>query len=252
MKLAKFWSRDTAEYQGLRTSARGWSDDSFEAAKAKAREIAHRVAERVINHPNEKERYPYGDRPLPEPILKQFAGGAAAVTRNVYGSLIMNTDEMMFIDIDRDEGKPPNIDVQGIAARHGLSGRFYQTFAGYRVILTDRKFVPGSPDSEALLTEFGADKMYARLCKMQLSFRARLTPKPWRCNFYKPYIRYPFENPHDQRIMNEWVAKYDEKARPYATCKLVSSFGMNVIAGFGELLVYHDNETKALSALPLA
>jgi hypothetical protein len=252
MKLAKFWGRDTAEYEGVQTSARGWSDNSFEDAKAKAREVAHRVAERVVNHPGEKEKYPYGDRPLPEPILRQFPGGAAAVTRNAYGALILNTDEMMFIDIDHEDRRPPNVDVPGIASRHGLSGRFYQTAAGYRVILTDRKFAPGSPDSESLLKDFGADKMYVRLCKMQMSFRARLTPKPWRCDFYKPNVKYPYESARDERIFSEWVAQYNDNARPYATCKLVSSFGTNVIAGFGELIVYHDDETKAMSGLPLA
>jgi hypothetical protein len=251
MKLAKFWSRDTAEYQGVQTSARGWSDESIDAAKAKAREVAYRVAERVVNQEG-KERYPYGDRPIPEPVLKQFAGGVAAVTRNAYGALILNTDDLMFVDIDRDEGRPPNVDVQAVAARHGLSGRFYRTFAGYRVILTDRKFVPGSPESEALLKEFGADQMYTRLCKMQMSFRARLTPKPWRCDFCEPYIKYPFENPRDEQTMNEWVVRYNEKSRPFATCKLVSSFGMQVIPGFGELIVYHDDQTKALSDMPLA
>jgi len=252
MKLAKFWTRGSAEYEGVRASARGWSDDSFDAAKAKAREIARRVAERVVTHPFEKEKYPYGDRPLPEPILRQFSSGAAAVTRNAYGALILNTDEMMFVDIDNEDRRPPNIDVETIASKHGLSGRFYQTAAGYRVILTDRKFVPGSPESEALLQEFGADTMYARLCKMQLSFRARLTPKPWRCQFYKPRVKYPYESPRDEAAFNEWLAQYSGKTRGYATCKLVSSFGMQVIAGFGELLVYHDEETKAFSDLPLA
>jgi hypothetical protein len=252
MKLAKFWSRDNAEFQGVRATARGWSVDSFEDAKAKAREVAHRVAERVVNHPNEKEKYPYGDRPLPEPILKQFSGGAAAVTRNVYGALVLNTDEMMFVDIDREDRKPPKVDVERVASRHGLSGRFYQTAAGYRVILTDRKFTPGSTDSEALLKDFGADAMYTRLCKMQMSFRARLTPKPWRCEFRKPGVKYPFESPPEERQFQEWVAQYDRLSGKYATCKLVSTFGMNVLAGFGELIVYHDNESKALSGLPLA
>lgn len=252
MKLAKFWSRDTAEYEGVQASARGWSDNSFEDAKAKARQVAHRVAERVVNYPGQKERYPYGDRPLPEPILKQFAGGSAAVTRNAYGALILNTDEMMFVDIDSEGRRPPRVDVNGIASRHGLSGRLYKTAAGLRIILTDRKFTPGSAESEGLLTEFGADTMYAHLCKMQASFRARLTPKPWRCDLYKPNVKYPYETPRDERVFNEWLARYNQNAQEYATCELVSTFGTQVLPGFGELIVYHDNETKALSKLPLA
>jgi hypothetical protein len=252
MRLAKFWSRDTAEYEGVSTTARGWSDDSFDAAKARARQIAYKVAERIVNHPFAKEKYPYGDRPLPEPLLRSFSGGRAAVTRNVYGALILNTDDLMFVDIDSEDRRPPNVDVEKVASRHGLSGRFYKTAAGYRVILTDRKFVPGSGESEGLLKEFGADTMYTRLCKSQASFRARLTPKPWRCEFYKPGVKYPFESPREERQFQEWVTKYDRSSVGYATCKLVSSFGGVTLPEFEVVIAYHDLESKAESSKPLA
>jgi len=252
MKLAKFWSRDSAEYDGVSATARGWSDDSFDAAKARARQIAQHVAERIVNHGGQKEKYPYGDRPLPEPILRTFPGGRAAVTRNAYGALILNTDDLMFVDIDNEDRRPPDVDVERVASRHGLSGRFYKTAAGYRVILTDRKFVAGSADSEALLKEFGADTMYTHLCKMQASFRARLTPKPWRCEWYKPNVKYPFEGPREERQYQEWVSKYDRSAARFSTCKLVSRFGGGSLQEFAELIAYHDQESKAGSGLPLA
>ena len=252
MKLAKFWSRDSVEYEDVNVTARGWSDDSMADAKAKAREIARRVADRVVNHPGQKEKYPYGDRPLPEPVLKTFPGGVAAVTRNAYGALILNTDEMMFVDIDAEDRRPPKVDVARVGAGHGLSGRFYLTAAGYRVILTDRKFAPGSGESEALLKEFGADTMYTRLCRMQLSFRARLTPKPWRCDWYKPRGTYPYESPADERIFEDWVTKYDRKAAGYSTCELVATFGTVVLPEFRDLIGYHDQVTKSDSRLPLA
>ena len=252
MRIAKFWSRDSVDHEGVYASARGWSNESVEAAKAKAREIARHVADRVTNHPGVKEKYPYGDRPLPEPVLKTFAGGAAAVTRNLYGAMILNTDEMMFVDIDRDEDRPPKVDVAGIAAKHGLSGRMYQTFAGYRVILTDRKFMPGSPESESLLSEFGADEMYTHLCKMQISFRARLTPKPWRCEWYKPRVKFPYEDSDQEQAMREWVAQYDQNSAAFSTCKLISTFGSQVLPEFADLIAYHDQVTKAESGLPLA
>ena len=252
MKLAKFWSRDTVEYAGEEWSARGWSDESIAGAKAKAREIAHRLAERVVNDLDE-QKYPYGERPLPEPTIRQFSGGVAVVTRNLYGVLVLNSDELMFVDIDREDGKPPNIDVERVASRHQLSGRYYQTAAGYRVVLTDRKFVPGSPESEALLKEFGADTMYTRLCRMQASFRARVTPKPWRCEFRRMNAIYPFDTPQAQREYEQWVAEYDRNARPYATCRLLTTFGnAPVLPPFEELIRYHDQESKADSGLPLA
>jgi hypothetical protein len=160
--------------------------------------------------------------------------------------------ERLAASVDSEDRRPPDVDVERVAARHGLSGRFYRTAAGYRVILTDRKYAPGSPDSEALLKEFGADKMYARLCKMQASFRARLTPKPWRCEFHKPYIRFPFESPADEKTMQDWVVKYDQKCSAYATCQLVSTFGSQVLPEFSELIGYHDQVTRAQSGLRLA
>ncbi len=250
MKLAKFWGRDSIEVDDVQVTARGWSDDSMDAARAKAREVAQRVAQRVLSGAP-KERYPYGDRPLPEPLIKQFPGGSAIVTRNLYGCLILNTDEMMFVDIDAENGRAPDVDVEAVARRHGLSGRFYETFAGYRVILTDRKFVPSTTESEALLTAFGADKMYTHLCKMQQSFRARLTPKPWRCDFYRPKGKYPREE-YEEENFQQWVREYDAQSAGYSTCKLVSTFGSVVLPEFGELIEYHDELTKAASGLPLA
>ena len=249
MKLAKFWGRDSVDIDDVHVAARGWSDDSMEDARAKARQIARQVADRVLNHPDEKQKYPYGDRPLPEPVLMAFPGGAAVVTRNAYGAEVLNTDEMMFVDIDRDDPRPYKVDVDKVIARHGLSGRFYRTFAGHRLILTDRKFMPGSSESEALLQEFGADLMYIRLCRMQISFRARLTPKPWRCDWYKPQGSYPYE---DERRFQEWVREYDRKSVPYATCQLVSTYGGQVLADFADLIGYHDAATRAASRLPLA
>ena len=251
MKLAKFWGRDSIEVDDVQVTARGWSDDSMDAAKAKAREVAQRVAQRVLSG-GPKERYPYGDRPLPEPLIKQFPGGSAIVTRNLYGALILNTDEMMFVDIDAENGRAPDVDVEAVAAQHWLSGRFYETFAGYRVILTDRKFVASSPEAEAMLKAFGADKMYTHLCKMQQSFRARLTPKPWRCEWHKPPVAYPYESPFEEQEFQQWVRRYDAQAAGYSTWKLASTFGALVLPEFGELIAYHDQLAKAESSLPLA
>src|SRR5258708_17287312 len=70
--------------------------------------------------------------------------------------------------------------IQKVAARNGLAVRVYKTAAGYRAMVVNAGFDPGSTRSEEVLKEFGADPLYVRLCKMQQSFRARLTPKPWR------------------------------------------------------------------------
>jgi len=116
MKLAHFWARDSGEAldengEPIRVVSRGWSNESVEAARALARERAHRVAERLASDSKSKE-YLYGERPLPEPVVREFQGGAAVVTRNVYGALVLNAGRLMFVDIDR-EDKPRWGDLAG-------------------------------------------------------------------------------------------------------------------------------------------
>ena len=63
----------------------------------------------------------------------------------------------------------------------------YETSGEYRFILTDRKFMPGSLESGSLQHGFGADETSERPCRMQISLRARLTPKWAGCDWYKPH-----------------------------------------------------------------
>jgi hypothetical protein len=164
MKLARYWTRGQGEAidpdgQRVCVVARGWSDESMDAARDRAREIAQRVAQRIISHPGQKNQYQYGDRPLPEPVIREF-GPSAVVTRNVYGALILNTDKLMFIDVDREDAKLSKevMDtVRSVADRHDLSARVYKTRGGYRVLIGNASFQAGSSETETLLNEFGAD-----------------------------------------------------------------------------------------------
>ena len=94
--------------------------------------------------------------------------------------------------------------------------------------------------------------MYVRLCRMQESFRARLTPKPWRCGFYKPFVLFPFETPAQEADFRQWESKYNDKAAQYSTCRFLIAFGASAAPEFASLVAYHDQETKASSGLPLA
>jgi len=274
MKLARYWTRAEQTVGDISITARGWSDSSLEAARQKAREIAHRVAARIHSGSEKGVSYLYGERPLPEPVVRELP--RAIVTRNSYGALVLNTDRLMFVDIDKKErtksasgggffsslfGKPappppqsdPALDaIRSVLNRHGLSARLYDTAAGYRLMITSRPIEAASAESQALLGEFPSDPLYIRLCKMQESFRARLTPKPWRCGFYKPYVQFPYEDPKDEAIFQDWLAKYTAKSAMFATCKFSASLGSTVDPEFAELIQYHDQETKAASALPLA
>jgi hypothetical protein len=294
MKLARYWTRGQGEAmdpngERVRVVARGWSDESIDQARVRAAEIARRVAQRIVSHPGEKNQYDYGDRPLPEPVVREF-GPAAVVTRNGYGALVLNADHLMFIDVDKEDIQPPASgggggieevlsgifslfgkqapsipsaqprqapptvldSIRRVAERHSLSGRVYKTAAGHRVLIANARFRAGYNETETLLNEFGADRMYMRLCRVQESFRARLTPKPWRCDFHKPPVEFPFETPRDEAHYRRWEAEYNAKAARYATCRFLSPVGGGTVAPeFEELIRYHDQETKA-SGLALA
>jgi hypothetical protein len=260
MKFARYWTRrpgEATDSQGdtIQVLSRGWSDVSLEDAARLAQERAARLAARVADR-NAPNQYDYGDAPVPEPIVRDFRpeGAAAVVTRNSYGSLVLNTDEMLFADVDATAGmrNGPLDVVSRVAGRYGFCWRLYQTAAGYRVMVTNRRIRGGSDEAEAILREFGSDPLYMRLCRTQQSFRARLTPKPWRAGARKPPVKFPFEEPGAEASFRQWEGEYNRGIAPYATCRLIHTDGDQVDAAFAPLVEYHDRETKASSNLPLA
>ncbi len=273
MKLAKYWAREAGVATGrggqsIRVTARGWSNDSMQAARAAARDIAQRLAQGIF--PTRSRQYLYGDRPLPEPVLREFS--SAVVTRNIYGAEVLNTRDLMFVDIDQPDRQPGLIasgirslfggsrpapavpaKIQSVAERNNLTGRAYRTAGGYRLLITSSTFTPGDSRTEDLLRQFDADPLYVRLCRMQESFRARLTPKPWRCGLHVPPVTFPYDTPVEESRFDAWERSYTATAGRFATCRYLGSFGSSRVAsGLEELVQYHDRETKAASDLPLA
>ena len=287
MKIAAFWTRAEAQATSprgkrFRVTARGWSNDSLAAARARALEIAERLAQVIAAGFTSRQRYPYGERPLPEPVVREFNDNSgeksAIVTRNAYGALVLNANQLMFVDVDRKDGQPNQASLgkmlstlfgkpkaipkqspqvldalNDITARHGLAARIYQTKAGYRVMITSGPFTAGSPEAESILTEFGCDPLYIRLCRLQECFRARLTPKPFRCGMTNPPVLFPFETPDAADRFARWETNYNAKTSSFATCRFLSAIGTGlVVSDFSELIQYHDDATKASSQLALA
>jgi hypothetical protein len=270
MKFARFWTREqgealTSDGGVFRVSARGWSDESMAEAHGKGRDMARRLAQWVSTHPGQRNLYDvYDDRPVPEPILRDFRPGApAAVTRNSYGVAVLNCDRLMFVDIDREDPKPRASflrpirtvfdDIREISNVRGLSARVYKTAGGHRAIVTNRAFPAGTDETESILRAFQSDELYLRLCRIQQSFRARLTPKPWRCDFHKPRVKFPYETQQAQNEIAAWEADYRSATAGFATCRLVGTCGPEaILPEFQELVAFHDRETKASSGLTLA
>ena len=111
------------------------------------------------------------------------------------------------------------------------SFRLYRTRAGLRLLFTDRLYSPISAETAQLLSDLGSDSLYRKLTERQECFRARLTPKPWRCGCRRPPSRYPWDDAEAERTYREWEREYQEKARGYSTCELVETMGEGISEG---------------------
>ena len=131
--------------------------------------------------------------------------------------------------------------------------RVYRTHSGLRYLVTHALFSPTDPEAQAAMTALGADPQYIRLCRAQKSFRARLTPKPWRIGVDKPPATFPFESPADEQAMRRWEAQYDRASAGRATAQLMEEMGSGAEhPEVAPLRALHDEHTRATSGLPLA
>jgi hypothetical protein len=116
-----------------------------------------------------------------------------------------------------------------------------------------RDYDPAGREAQDLMKATGTDPWFVRLCLAQKSFRARLTPKPWRVGVKAPPGEYPREGETSQRFA-EWLREYESASRGYATCRFLETVGKGGLVG-GEdhgLVELHDRATRADSTLPLA
>jgi hypothetical protein len=328
MILPRFWSKGTAQAtapDGRRIPITVWrgSRASPEEAAAEARGAADRMARRIAAGEPFPDRYTYGDRALREEVVREVSTGPegepdAALTRNAYGAVVLNTTRVCFVDVDvepprgaRGGGAAPGagarpavdrlLETFGIrpagaigsildavlgpsaaeaapaepsgpgAAASGADGpaldrlrrwlqahpewgvRVYRTSAGLRYLVTHAVFTPGDAASEEAMRAMGADPHYVKLCRVRKSFRARLTPKPWRIGIPNPPHRFPFEGVTEEEEMRAWVRRYDDASQGRATCLLVEALGSGAVhPEVDPILRLHDEETRAGSGLPLA
>jgi hypothetical protein len=255
----------------------GWSSEGRDGAERKAQERLAAFAQRVQQGLDLPRGYAYGDRPLREEILREIQGRggelAAVVTRNSYGSMVLNTAHALFADVDlpasssgpsflgrlfgKSEPSPEEAALtrlrEGLQRASGGSFRIYRTAAGFRVLATDRAYDPRSAETQALMTSIATDPAFLQLCRVQESFRARLTPKPWRCAQRLPPGRHPREAPDEQADFSDWLTVYDQACQSKATCRFVESVGPGWVGEeIQPLLDLHDSATRAGAALPLA
>jgi hypothetical protein len=277
VRIPKVWvsaDEPTTWPDGSRQVVRafGWSDGDIAEARVRATEAVKRLAERIRAGQEFPERYSYADRPVREEIIpaRELSLGPdrALVTRNADGCLVLNTAGVMFVDVDVPEpglfarlfGKKKADElhpalVAWIEQNPRSKVRVYRTHSGWRYLMMHDQFDPTSAGTRDLLVALGADRKYVELTRIQESFRARLTPKPWRLDFpmHAPGIRFPRETSDAERDMKEWLAEYEPHAESYATTRFVAELGSGKETPEAEAVAkYHDRVTRAKQPLELA
>ena len=239
-----------------------WSNTSQALAQDAADKRAAELLRLYRDYKTLPKHYLYSDKKLREAVVKQVGNGV--ISRNAYGAQILNTESILFADIDFPEGLPVSARKDfvekkisylraWISSRAGWGFRVYRTAAGLRLLATGELFNLEDPHVYYILEELGTDPLYRKLCRVQQTFRARLTPKPWRCSMDSPPHSWPFRNERDEKVFQKWLLRYEHSCNGYAVCRFVSSLGVS--ASIPEILRIqniHDFETKCNLKLPLA
>ena len=135
--------------------------------------------------------------------------------------------------------------------------RLYLTPAGLRMLAMHDVFAPSDAAVTDAFQTLGADKVYARMCRNQNCFRARLSAKPWRAGIDEHLRPRPGVwpvSPDRLAARDAWVARYEKAAERYAACQYLGSVGNTLQVHLNAWTVQelHDDRTRAHSGLPLA
>ncbi len=277
MNFPAFWARGASgDFSCWR-----WSANSVAEAQSLADQAARQLAGWFApgDFPPKRGGY-YPDRPFREPVLREIkndAGETAAViTRNACGCLVLNTARVMFVDVDLPEPKPagwfkrlfggaataaPAVTENSAMAKienwtrnnSDWGWRIYRTRAGLRLLATHALFDPETAASDGVFDALGADPLYRQLCTAQKCYRARLTPKPWRCGVRSRPERWPFPDARAEKHFQKWDAQYQSFAAGWATCGFVKKVGADAVhPAVQPILAVHDRMTRVESKLQLA
>ncbi len=288
MKIPRFWAKGAAGMEvcnpgtgaPMSFSCWGWSTTSQNEAEAMAEERTKRVVE-MIRAGRKPDSYLYSDKPLREEIIEEWkrpdGSIGVVITRNSMGCLVMNTTTIMFVDVDIPDSESPGLfsqffgkkkedprkqkEQEAIGKVYNMvkldskcGVRIYRTKGGLRYLLTHSHTIPSAEATLGAMQALGADPLYVRLCRVQECFRARLTPKPWRCeDIPVVHLAYPWRDKDAEQAAREWIAEYSKDSEAYATCSLVEHIGNRQMdSEINRAVVYHDRMTKASSGLELA
>lgn len=246
MKFAKYWESIELDNPVSKSGASFWvsgaSNESPGQARINAQNRLLKLRLLIESGFTKRDEYEYWSGFVREEILEQVADGdsiLAVLTRNNYGAVILNTEKVVFGDIDippptllqrlglRKKSKEHFIDkIRAYQQRHPeLAIRVYETYSGLRFALTNTVSPPESEFVRDLFSALDVDPLYARLCRQQSCFRARLTPKPWRIGMDRPGGRFPRRNQSDKATFDLWLEAYRQSSTEWAAARLVETFG---------------------------
>ena len=287
MLIPEHWARAEAQVrkksgQQFLVHSWSWSNQSLDDARARAQRSALELAQRLASEKTHSLSSSYGVQPLREEIIERKVGDSNnsqnVITRNGQGCLVLNTNRLMIVDVDDRDHKGPGFLTRLFAKLRGngtspkssrelaLSHirnfakqnskwryRIYETRAGLRVIVNGIQASAASIEAQDIMRGLGGDPLYIQLCKTHDSYRARLSPKPFRIGLRIPKIRYPYESEAQKQAFSTWNETYAAKAEKYSTCRWLEEIGLGAIDPHAQgVIAEHDRLTRARSSLPLA
>jgi len=244
MKIYKYWTTDKQKIlidgKEQEITCYGGSNVSIEDARIKAKEKAQKIERKIAGEKHLFDRY---EAEIREELL-QIIDDHSAITRNRYGAQVLNTENMMILDIDKPKSvgggglgglfkkkdtRPPKEQIFDMVRNLASSKykeyafRLYETYQGVRVIVLGRNFDPRHDETKRMMEEFNCDPLYTMLCIKQGCYRARLTPKPYRIKIHGYKVKYPREG--DDREFQRWLSEYEAVSRDFTVCKLIEQIG---------------------------
>lgn len=134
--------------------------------------------------------------------------------------------------------------------------RLYRTPAGLRALAMHRTFDPVEPVVADCFKALGADKVYARMCRNQHCFRARVSAKPWRIGIGEHLRPRPGVwpvSPDKLPLRDAWIARYEQAAQGHAACHFVEALGSATLDPRAQAVQrLHDELCRADTQQPLA
>ncbi|SDY10447.1 hypothetical protein [Hymenobacter psychrophilus] len=287
MQLYSYWARATAttpNTDGTPSSliAYAGSNSSPADAHTQAEQLANeRAARLLLGQPvvSYTDDYPAGGVPLREHIVRRLpdsgGGQLAAITRNHYGSLVLNTACFMVLDVDAIDlhplvpglkwqdfvdlfrslfrpapPSPPPLSPQQLLEMRMAAWlqlypewnfRLYRTRMGFRLLVTHALLAPDSAAAQEVFAAMRTDATYVRLCRQQQCYRARLTPKPWRIGWHRPPHPFPSDTPAQEQQQQVWQQEYDARRKDFSVCELLGEYGSgSVLPALQPLIQLHD------------